>query len=61
MNDWISVKKRMPKITEFPRNEVLVSDRIETYAALVCFDEEKPYFFKREGITHWMPMPEPSK
>ena len=60
-DEWINVKDRMPKIREFPRNEVLVSDGIEVYATLVCFDQEKPYFFKREGIKHWMPMPEPSK
>lgn len=61
MAEWISIKDRMPKIREFPRNEVLVSDGIETYLALLCFHDGETFFFRREGITHWMPLPEPPK
>lgn len=61
-DSWISVKERMPKIREFPRNEVLTWDGIEVNMRLVGFDEDgNSYFFRCEGVTHWMPLPEPPK
>ena len=63
-DEWISVKERMPKIREFPRNEVLTWNGIEVTARTYSFYETGKCYFNDLGsptITHWMPMPEPPK
>jgi hypothetical protein len=66
-NGWISVKGRLPNVFQ----SVIVSDGEESEFAIFydhyngygptfvtpdCYEEERI-----EGITHWMPLPEPPK
>lgn len=62
--EWISVKKRVPKLDDVYRMSelVLVTDgeniRIGYYAKL----EWKEFPINRiMDVTHWMPLPEPPK
>lgn len=66
MMDWISVEKRMPE-TSF--SELLLWNGRYTRIGL-CLGDAKckmaPRFYdkfenKVNGITHWMPLPEPPK
>lgn len=66
MQKWISVKHRLPNLTDKPMVDVLAYDgyriRILTYER--GSDGKKPvYRWRREwssfsGVTHWMPLPE---
>lgn len=59
-DSWISVKKRMPKIDEFPRNEVLTWDGKSMSVSISRFyDNGYSSFFTCGGppVTHWHPLP----
>ena len=61
---WISVKERMPKIKEFPNNDVLTWNGVEITARTYSFYETGKCYFNDNGnpnITHWMPFPEDPK
>lgn len=66
MNDWISVKDRLPDIWEsvlvfnidLPE-EILLAHLSELgiwHCSCNCFDGSSP-----DNVTHWMPLPEPPK
>ena len=72
MNEWISVKDRLPEINV----DVLVFDKNISlkYVAKIIEDENSngilckffipfPYDvdFSHGNVTHWMPLPEPPK
>lgn len=64
MTEWISVKDRMPKIDEFPGNQVLTWDGENITGYIPCFyNDGSSSFFTCGGppVTHWMPPPEPPK
>ena len=67
MNNWISVKDRLPEIIkDFP---VLTWSRwAEEHIICISYDPELGWMsdnanYMREGIdiTHWQPLPEPPK
>jgi Protein of unknown function (DUF551) len=63
-DEWISVKVRMPKIDEFPGNEVLTWDGEEMWCRIPSFYDDGTcefFTFDEPEITHWMPLPEPPK
>lgn len=53
MNEWISVKDRLPKSFK----HVLVYDAFEENITLGLYGNGEWLFSKH--ITHWMPLPEP--
>lgn len=63
MNNWISVKDRLPKLEQY----VLAVDSFGEVDLLeFCMDEEDGHFYfirsnKVEDVcvTHWQPLPEP--
>ena len=64
MNEWVSVKDRLPKIGE----EVLVfsGKSIDVYAFnVMCgeniWEDERWRWCYVEDIDYWMPLPEPPK
>lgn len=60
MNDWISVKDRLPEVGE----HVLVFSPITgikndfIYRALEENDAAEDMFFRSGRVTHWMPLPQ---
>lgn len=60
--EWISVKNRMPKINEAPRNEVLTWDGKQMDIRIPSFyDDGSSEFFRIDSdllITHWAIPPE---
>ena len=68
MNEWISVKDRLPEVPEgYERIQVIVRCCYGVDTAWVQRDTKKFYdiagWLRSEviGVTHWMPMPEPPK
>lgn len=62
MNEWISVKDRLPSRDE----EVLVyTDRYMYVAQILYFEKEVPQWITGsvvfEGVTHWTALPEGPK
>lgn len=58
-NEWISVKDSLPEYGE----RVFVTNGYETHEAMMTKDQRwRTYLFLwADGITHWMPLPEPPK
>lgn len=64
---WISVKDRLPVVPEAPLSQDAI-DNGESF--LVCFCDgyidictfwARRQRFNEEGVTHWMPLPQPPK
>ena len=69
MNEWISVKDRLPET----KVDVLAYDGSSVFTAQIWMHRDGPYWslpdsvsgydaecnFNEEGITHWMPLPPP--
>ena len=64
MSEWIDVNERLP---ENNLNQVLVIVQDEGYEPYVTirYYQEGMFLaagvFREEGVTHWMPLPEPPK
>lgn len=63
MNEWISVKNRIPEynteILIIDGEYIRIGDCWENHCAID--DEPKQYFSSSDGymkVTHWMPLPE---
>lgn len=76
MSEWINVKDRLPELTERTHHLIHSSDRVlvsngafvEIADYSIWTDESMgpawiggPDEDKLEGVTHWMPKPEPPK
>lgn len=71
INQWISVKDRLPKCIHGSSDSVLVHrDNGECEVAYLVYDHDDGFYwytqdertsFEFDGVTHWMPLPEPPK
>lgn len=65
MAEWISVKERLPVVPEIPLSQY-ATDNGEGFLAYfcdgyidICTFWAREQRFGEEGVTHWMPLPEP--
>lgn len=68
--EWISVKERLPEVLRNWSSEFVIvchgnsfNDKMGVW---MCYMNENEDFFDNEGqrfegVTHWMPLPEPPK
>ena len=65
--DWISVKDELPRTGRSVLVYVRRDDGVDTWYRTIAWMGQKnwdscdPYFYAKDTITHWMPLPEPPK